>query len=195
MDSFTQHNYLEIHQDSVLKQCSLSPLGTLFALPCSLQKSAHIFSLSTPQSYLTRLSPERRYKALFSTREDHSPFPRRISTAATNHNTVTNFKYLLHQKAAKSDNAYRILNSFLYLKQAEKARREFCSHLSFGKTGSLPGGRENLCFAIHYLGSVTLLPPKDAEICSAGVVALYHLLSLPGKSCSEVNTVIQAPTQ
>lgn len=77
LDYFTHHNYFEIHQNSVLKQCTIKcpwhfncPL--LFPIEiCSCFRLEH----STVSS-LDSLQKEGKYKALFSTREDHSPFPR-----------------------------------------------------------------------------------------------------------------------
>lgn len=117
-----------------------------------------------------------KYKALFNTREDHSSFPRENPYSYHKPTTLlTTSSVSSIKKAAKSDNVYRILNSFFYLKQTEKVRR-VCSHLLFRKTRSLPGGRENLCFAIHYLSSVTLLGPQNTEIYTAGVASSCHLL-------------------
>lgn len=83
-----------------------------------------------------------------------------------------------------------------------KKQEEYSSDMSLRKTGSLRGGRENLFFAIHYAFShstafqgyrVSVVQGESSVLISdwQGWLALYHLLLLPGKSCHEVNTVLQ----
>lgn len=78
LDSFTQHNNLEIHQESILKQCSMSPLSILFA-PLVSYRNLLTFSAwahDRVNSLDSLQKEEKHHKALFTTREDYSPFPR-----------------------------------------------------------------------------------------------------------------------
>ena len=115
MDSFTQHNYFEIHQDSVLKQCSIkSPWHFIFPPLFPPEICSH-FQLEhfTELTHQTLFRTEENIK-LYSILEKITLLSQgRTPTATTNHNTVNNFKCFLHQKGSKIRQCLQNLKFFL----------------------------------------------------------------------------------